>query len=369
MEENNQEVGLLTFHRAENYGAILQAYALKEYLSMNGMTVTLIDFRCKQIEQKYHIFNPSILWSRKNFLVSIKTYLERYLNIRDRLIKKSKFKSFLKKHFHMTESIRSLSQVKGLYAVVVGSDQVWNLHMTKKQYESYFLDEIDDGVIKIAYAASSEISSLNLIQDNACNISDLLNRFQAVSVRESFLKNYLQNFTNNDIKLCLDPSFLIDSNDYQKIAILPDISNYLLVYHVGYSDKCVELAENLAKHYGSKIIEIFTGYSHNNNERYKKSLGIEEVIGYFINACIIITTSFHGLALSLIFKKNFWIIDKENNERQKNILQKLGLSERLVKDTDNVSYKSIVDYNEVYKILEPLRQNSKNFLRKSLHIS
>lgn len=368
MEKNNIKVGLLTFHRAENYGAILQAYALKEYLSTMGMTVTLIDLRCKSIERNYHMFNPSILWSRKNIIVSVKTYLNRYLNIRDRLIKKTKFKAFLKNHFHMTASMVSLSKVKNFDAVVVGSDQVWNLHMTKTQYRSYFLDDIDDRVLKVAYAASSEASSLKLIQDHACLISDCLDRFHAVSVRESFLKNCLQKYTDNDIKLCLDPTFLLDGKDYQRIALLPGNSGYILIYHVGYSGKCVELAENLARLNGCGIVEVFSGYSrHKDDQRYKNNLGIEDVIGYFINAGLVITTSFHGLALSVIFRKNFWIIDKENNERQRNLLQKLGLSGRLVNSIDAVSYEDVIDYNEVYKVLEPLRQGSQDYLRTSLH--
>lgn len=368
MEKVIKNVGLLTFHRAENYGAVLQAYALKGFMSKIGCSVTIIDFRCKSIEQNYQIFNPSIIWSRKNVFISLKTYFLRFLDIKNRIEKKRKFRAFLRSNFNMTKSMKTLSQEKCFDAIVVGSDQVWNLHLTRKQYASYFLDQVDDSMPRIAYAASSEISSLELIKERSASIGFYLNKFNAVSVREEFLKECLQKLVKQNINLCLDPTFLLNASDYQKLAIMPNYNNYILVYHVGDSSKCVDLAGQLAKKANMNIIEIFAGYSrHKNDGRYKSNLGVEELLGYFFNAGLIITTSFHGLAFALIFKKDFWIINKDNNERQRDLLNKLKLSERLLNNIDDMPEERGVDYKKVDTILEPLIQESKKFLKGSLH--
>ena len=75
------KVGIVTFHRAENFGATLQAYALQTYLTHMGCDAEIIDYRCSSIERNYDILNPRILWSRKNALISLKIYLKRFLNI------------------------------------------------------------------------------------------------------------------------------------------------------------------------------------------------------------------------------------------------------------------------------------------------
>ena len=99
------KIGILTFHRAENFGATLQAYALQTYLSQQGHDVNIIDYRCPAIEMTYDIFNPRILFSRKNVFISLKHYLSRFRNIKDRIRKKRSFELFWEHYYSKTSPV------------------------------------------------------------------------------------------------------------------------------------------------------------------------------------------------------------------------------------------------------------------------
>ena len=91
------KVGILTFHRAENFGAMLQVFALQQYLRKLKHDVEIIDYRNKTIESMYHIYNPYILVTRKNVFKSVEIYLSRFKNIQDRKVCKVKYSEFRSK--------------------------------------------------------------------------------------------------------------------------------------------------------------------------------------------------------------------------------------------------------------------------------
>ena len=47
------KIGIITFQCAHNYGAVLQAYALKEYLKTLGYSVNIINYRPRYIVNAY----------------------------------------------------------------------------------------------------------------------------------------------------------------------------------------------------------------------------------------------------------------------------------------------------------------------------
>lgn len=363
------KIGILTFHRAENFGATLQAYALQTYLEGLGHEVYIIDYRCRAIEVNYHILNPSILWSRKNVLVSIKNYLIRFRNLKERIEKKQKYHSFWKQNFRLTKPFANQVQDLGFDAYIAGSDQIWNLHLTGGFDSNYFLGFVTDNNVKrISYAASAEIDVLKLKDKYKTRISRLLSQFKAISVREEFLKNELRSFTDKEIRVCLDPTFLVGKEEYLQILKQPIEKEYILVYHMHLIPEGTQLAENIAKKTGESIIEIYGGYvtGITNNSRFKMNLSPDELLGYIVYANKIITSSFHGLALSLIFNKDVWVINKGNNLRQKHLLNLLQIEHRLLNSIDD--YKdSKIDYTQILVNLNTKISDSKYFLQTALN--
>lgn len=360
------KIGIITFHRAENFGAVLQAYALQRYLEGIGYDVRIIDYHCPNIEAMYHIWNPSILFLRKNVYLSLKAYCARFSHLRDRRERKDKFRAFRNEHLH----ISPITVIDSFDAIITGSDQVWNLHLTGGFDKTYFLSTIGNNVVKkISYAASSDRDPDDLLLKNKEAVTRALNDFSAISVREERFKDDICRFIDKPISVCCDPTFLIGVNEYDCLEIKPQEKDYVLVYHMNESRVASAAADLLACELNCQIIEIHGSYPKGikNDGRHKVNLGPSEILGYIRNAKHIITTSFHGISLSIIHEKSFWLVDKGDNNRQKNLLSCLGLNDRLISDPEKCLCAQRIDYKSVKSRLDELIQSSRLYLKESLN--
>lgn len=359
-----KKAGIITFHRAENFGAVMQTYALQETLKSLGVEAIVIDHRNSNIEAQYHIFNPSILWSRKNFLISIKNYLTRFKSLRSRKIKKKEYADFRKEYLNIV----SETEWKNCDLLITGSDQVWNLYLTGGFDDFYFLNLPSVAhQRRISFAASSDKDPQELLYHNSERIRKTLGNFDGLSVREDFLKDKLHNFVDKDIRVHPDPTFLLDVKKYDEMAVRPAQSGYVCVYHMTPTEEGRYLAEKIAAERGLEVVELFGGYEvRKSGNSCKADLSPTELLGYLRYADSIVTTSFHGVAFSVKFRKDFWVIDKGDNFRQRNILNKLGLNDRLVNDPLNVEIDDSIDYAKVDKKLAEMINSSFEYLRYSL---
>ena len=363
------KIGILTFHRAENMGAVLQAYALQTYLTRIGQDVFIINYRPKSIERTYHILNPYILFHEKNIVLSLRAYLKRFLTIYSRYRKKYLYKNFRKKYFHETNPMLTIEKPLNFDAYIVGSDQVWNMKLTKGMDDFFFLNfPVKSGALKVSYAASSEYFSYDCIFQNKKRVKNLLEKFNSISVREKSLQEVIERITQKQISLCVDPTFLLSKEDYYKIAIRPKVKSYVLVYHMQEDSRSVDLAERIAKSKNIDVIEIHADfYRSTNRKRHKIGLGPLELLGYIAYADSVITTSFHGMALSIILQKNFWSFITSSSTRQLNLLEALDLRSRMLENLYSfVSHD--IDYSIVNRKIRLLIENSESFLQKSLNL-
>lgn len=359
------KVGILTFHRAENFGAVLQAYGLQQFLCKNGCEAEIIDYRNRAIESMYHIYSPYILLTRKNIFKSLHQYVERFRRIRERKLCKEKYVYFRKTFLNVTNArYKNIGKAAKLFdCIIAGSDQIWNLHLTGGLDVNYFLDYRKiGGMKKLSYAASSENDPQNLFTRHKHKLRDLLNDFDHISVRENFLKEELLNYTSNEIEVCLDPTFLLSANDYERLVRRPTKENYVLVYHMTPIPEASVMAERLARKKGWKIVEIHMGYGLSKSDhRHKTGLGPLEILSYIVYAEAVFTSSFHGLALSIIMRKNVWVMDNGNNLRQRNLLHSLQLDDRLLTNGQDIG-NGAIDYDVVAKLLDVQIKKSKDFI-------
>lgn len=355
------KIGILTYHRAENFGAVMQAYALQETLKKISEEVCIIDYRNSHIEVHYHILNPSILWSRKNIFLSLKKYINRFRSLKSRKIKKKKYADFRRKYLN----IQPVSIWQKCTLLITGSDQVWNLHLTGGFDRYYFLDFSDIPLQKrISYAASYDKDPDDLIYKEREKIQGALLKFDGISVREESLKNSLLRFIEREIDVVLDPTFLLETPRYDMMAVPPQETRYICVYHMTPTEEGRRLAEKIAYEQNLNVIEVFGGYNIMQTGNVCKShLSPEELLGYLKYADKIVTTSFHGIVFALKFHKNFWVIDKGDNYRQRNILTTLGLSNRLVKKYEEADW-SPIDYSKVDSKLQLLIDKSISFITR-----
>ena len=361
------KIGILTFHRADNFGAVLQCFALQTYLEQQGHEVVVLDYRCKAIEQVYYLLNIRLLFSRKNIFKSLCEYffnLRNYVEMSKKHLLYKKFRSFF---LHLTESLSIIDNSSfDLDAFITGSDQVWNLLLLHGYDKNFFLDfPVDKNKLKISYAASSEVAAFPKFAQCKSKISHALNEFNSISVREIALKEELEKFTSKEIFVCIDPTFLISKHCYDEILERPKEQGYVLVYHMMETVESVNIANRIAAGKKMQVIEIHASFKSPKGNRHKRDLGPLQILGYIKYADTVVTNSFHGVALSIILEKDFWAVNRYKSARLYNLLSLAGLTKRYIQSVEGCD-NSVIDYSKVKENVEEAIMQSKNFLMCSL---
>lgn len=362
------KIGILTFHCAHNYGAVLQCYALQETLSQLGHKVEIIDYRPQYLLDPYNIFNKKRIIS-KNPIEFLKNIVKEFLILYIRIKRYNRFNRFIINRLNLSHPIYDKEIPSNYDVYIMGSDQIWNPQITNGFDDIYFGQFLftKKNQKYIAYAASMEVKSLS--SHDAEYYKNNLKNFNAISVREKTLAELLQPLSTTAIQSVIDPTLLINSNIWGNIIKEPKIKNkkYVLVYQVRYNSKVVKIAQKIAKQINGIVIELSSSISLKKIMQSKQSVSPEEFLGYIKNASFVITTSFHGTAFSIIFKRPFYCIQLNdgNDTRSSSLLNSLGLSNRML-TIDEEPKPNLIEYESVYGLLNDLRKQSLYFLRKSI---
>lgn len=352
-------IGILTFQRAINYGAVLQAYALQQTLRSFGHDVWIIDYRQPRVERtdRRTFLNGDKLRLLKGFhLRSLWNYDKDKSLILDR---RARFDEFLKKYLCLTESCGPNS-IPDFDIYIIGSDQVWNSSICEGLDPVFWGNfKRPDNSLVISYAASSSVSDLK--KQNHFELQSFLETFSSISVREKETCDFLnRNFTLKKSAITvLDPTLLAkkeiwDSFDNDKFKGL----NYVLFFGARtcpeYPAVLKEKAFSLAKQYGCglKCIDF--------NEDSPV-----DFVNKFRYAKAVVTSSFHGVAFSLVFNRLLYAVKygDEQDARYVNVLKSVGANDMLVDLRQEVSPHNF-DYQVINKTLNELRSSSIDFLKK-----
>lgn len=314
------KVAIITFHRAINYGAVLQTYALSRYLKESGYDVRVLDYRSGAIENSYKIKFGLDAYSLKRILLSPLTEK-----------KKRKFYDFVEHSIPHTQPLYTQNDLKKeaekFDFIITGSDQVWNERWTKGD-EAYLLDFCKDEQ-KISYAASIGKSSITEAEQQKLKIH--LQKFQMISVREETGKDLLESFLKNDITVNCDPVALLGKEIWKQVAKNPKESNYILIYMLVQSDSLMNAAMEYGKKTGKQVLLINDNIRRQYPVTYKRYSSPEEFVGLFSCADCVFTNSFHGTMFSIIFEKEVHVeLQKYKgapNSRFVDLLNKLGMEE------------------------------------------
>lgn len=348
------KTAILTFHKAPNYGAMLQTYALQEFLQSEGHTVVVID---------YWPYDTYALFRKTNKSKSFVKILREVLLLKIKQQRKRAFLSFVYKYLNI-KSI-DLDSLCDIDAFIIGSDQLWNSSIVcDSKYWGAF--GAAKGKILISYA----ISAGNDSRQKKLWGEKYLNLFNAISVREESLQQYLNSIGINNT-LVLDPTLLHDATFYRKVQSIPSClpKPYILIYQIRRDELTYKLAQYLSETYSLTIVEI----ASDNILRYDKTLikhaTPTEFLWYFNNAEYIVTTSFHGVVFSIINHKNFFVADSHNNNdtRIASLLQRLNLIHHRVTSIEKFKIYND-DWERVEDILLKERHDSIAFLRKNLDV-
>jgi len=364
------KIGILTYHRAENYGALLQSYALLSFLRSLGHDVSFVDYW-----PEYHKDYFRILPHRRFRQVGVKhKALILYQAIvwgLPRLKRKRVLKHFMYTHLGVAHSAEysSENEICSEFDVVVyGSDQIWRQQKLPGHsgVDYWYYGSENVRARKIAYAASMGASEL--AEEEKQKVRQLLNGFEALSVRESSLHDFLD-LMGYSSSIVVDPVFLLTAEQWRKLYRSELLSNtrkqkYILFYNLLNSPVSSSFAEKLSKLHNLPIVEITKKYGIKQlGGRYVQSASVPEFLSLVDNAEYVVSNSFHGVAMSIIFEKQFFAVGMGNKaDRVQSLLQAFHIEERFINEIATVS-EDMIDYTVLQNKREKYIQESKIFLK------
>lgn len=362
------KIGILTYHRAENYGALLQAYAMMTYLCSLGHDVSFVDYWPKYHSDYFRIFSWKEFLKRSRngkILMIINTILP------TKHIRKYRFQRFMHEKLHLSKNplYSGTDDITEKYDVVIyGSDQIW-----RKQSlggvgfdKWYYGSKNVSADKKIVYAGSMGRVGSSTSDDDY--VKRMMSNFDIISVRESDLQVYLRRLAIES-ELVIDPVFLLKKEQWCDIKMSSHIRyHYILFYNLLNNNESESFAKKLGTLKNLPVIEL--------NKRiiprkgYKRRASVEEFIQLINDADVIVSNSFHGVAFSLIFHKEFYAIGMgERSNRVISLLECAGLVDRyLQENVDIANFKLLkdIDYQEVDDRLNKYLESSRTYLKNSI---
>lgn len=361
-----KKIGILTFHPYDNYGAVLQAYALQKYLEKRfSADVEVINFVTKEQERSNAVIPYNINTSIYELAVLLIFKVPIYCALK---IRKKRFASFRNEHLNLTQEFKDKDSLfknipdKDIY--ISGSDQVFN---PLSQYtDIYYLGFNRSPSQKIAYAPSFGITEIENHIDN--RLRNYLKDFDAISCREEAGVEYLTKLLGIEVPCVCDPVLLLSKDEWLNMSTSPDIkSNYIFVYRLNGGSQLMKLAKKVSEATGLKIVCLAMDSRWSKGVTMNYSAGPKEILGLIANASYVVTDSFHGTAISLILNTAVipYIARPKTSSRLLTLMKKMNLSHNVVHDVNKFEF-SEMKFNTYSDLLEEFVSYSEDYLQNSI---
>lgn len=359
-----KSIALITFHTPKNFGAVLQAYSLMTYLKKQGYDVRIIDFNTSHLRSIYPLYR----WPH-----TVKQMVREgfdALYVVQKKKKYNKFSQFVNEKMELTRRYETIAELQAeppsADYYITGSDQVFNPNRIDEERKAFYLDFGDPTVKRIAYAASFGVNSVP--EDRKLEIAKRLSAFSSISVREESGLALVHSLSEKTATEVLDPVFLNGKEFWKKSAEKYPVGNkqYLLYYRLMDEKKSDDIAQKIAKEKKLKLVVITDGFLKWRANRVLRDVGPQEFLYLFDNAEYIVTNSFHGVAFSLIFEKQFIFSNYQPNlaDRTMNLLYHVHSEESAALNGNEGDY--VLDYEKIHSELRPMIIQSKLFLENAL---
>ncbi len=367
-----KRIGILTFHNAHNYGAVLQAYALKTKLSRMGYEAEVLNYRNKYIAKAYRKVLHIDFWKR-DILPSrwgkvIREIKDVFYGLPEWKRQWKAFEIFIEKNLlEGKKEVLSLEDVENCNCdfYILGSDQIWASELTHGMDPVYFGQFAKDKM-KISYAAS--VPNGSIPAGERSRFKEYLSNLGAVSVREQKLADELGDLLEKEVATVVDPTLLLAKEDYQLLLHEKPLKqgDYVFAYFVVENENLKKLAKKAAELLGCELVELhYKKTKEIQGENIILDAGPSEFLTYIRDAKMVMTNSFHGTVFSILFQKKFYSVYKENG-RIENLLGFLGLTDRHITEEMQINLSDEIDYGQTVEKMERYRQKSVDFLEKSI---
>lgn len=334
-------IGILTFHAAHNYGAVLQCYALQEYLKSIGHKVQVIDYRNPYILDGYKPFRSS-RFVRKNVFKMLHLLRQEIYLYPKRRSRSNAFDDFILHRLNLAPVESIMSDPYDI--IFIGSDQVWNFNLTNGFDEYYWGAFEKPKQTKVCTYAASMQDKWSVQESQI--ISGLLENFDSISMREKTIAEQMSRLTDKNIWQVVDPTLLFDEVMWNQVASKPQIKEpYVLMYQVDPNPVVENIAKQVSEERKLRIIRLSAEVSDENSSEVISS-SPADFVGLFRYAAFIVCSSFHGTVFSLQFRKNFYSVRGDGkNARVQTLLSMVNMNDRFVSVCPDVITDT--DYHEL----------------------
>lgn len=338
------KINLLTIHYGRCYGAVMQTYATCRLLEEAGHDVTVIN-----------IIDPKL----RNFYKKLGNL--KYI------IREWQFYRFKKKYFsRMTVKTYSMEeqQLPDADYTIVGSDQVWNRDITDRFGKAFYLDFVPENQKRVAFCSSFGKAVWNEGEEYTNGLRKEFEKFHAISIREKSGVEIMKDVFGLDSVNLQDPT--ISYGKFEDLILNEKKTGCVFPFLLNTGAEAKNKAIFVAKELETPL------YKKNNRKVYLLS-GPRHWLTNIHNAKYVITDSFHGLALSILFHKQFFVFcaDPKKFTRLQSLLELLGLQERYIKSEEDFAKRKNelikpIDYQAVDAILKKEQEKSREFIKENL---
>ena len=367
---------VLTFHMAHNYGAMLQAFALETAVNnLENIQCEILDYRFPYIDAWNGVQTGRELLKRDGMLMGALRFAYRKLRGYDKRITpmQRKFDSFMRQEMRLSPKTyfrADALQAASYDAVIFGSDQIWNPALTNgfaPEYMGKFFDANKTRLISYAASTGTE----RLPEADCVNMLPLLRRFSALGVRERSLQEFLESQFGLPAKTVLDPVFLLSPVEWNVLTSQTERmveKPYLLLYAFETGEDIYRLARRIAAERKLQLVSLEYQKRESLDEvQQLTDCGPKDFLSLVQNADFVCTSSFHGMAFSILFGKSFYCMGHPKySERNRDLLARLSLDERLFFSDSEIKKITDCDYGNTDKLLSEAVAQSKLFLYESL---
>ena len=350
------DVLLLAIYSNRNFGGTLTYYALYTILNKLGYSCLLAD---RPFESPW---KPT-----KNIGVFRENPYPEYL-----LIPQTNYREEMRKYVEICDT------------VMVGSDQFYYFPLYHSCSDIFSLDFVDSSKRKVAYAASWARNTIEGSEKEKQDLAFYLSRFDAVSVREKNGVRLVKETFDIDSDFVLDPVFLCGDDEYKKLAYKSEKKvdePYIFSYIVDPNEEKASFLKEISNKLKMKTVAVAGAeYTYEKVSDMwtfptERDVSLEDWLKLLKEADYVVTDSFHGVSLCILFQKQFLAVNNEyrGDARFESILESLDLRERLIKNLDDENglldkLSAPIDYKKVSELLETLRRKSKDWLCNALSI-
>ncbi|MDO5852426.1 MAG: polysaccharide pyruvyl transferase family protein [Methanobacteriaceae archaeon] len=354
-----KKIGIITFHRATNYGAVLQGFALQKKLEQIKYQSEIIDYRNEYFERIYGIQKD---FNTNNPLKKIVYFLcKNYFFIQ----KKIKFRKFIKENICISNKIYK-SEINTLNSrydyFITGSDQVFNLDLTQNDL-TYYLDFCDDNK-RFSYAAS--FGHKKILDEEMSDYKKLLSTFSKLSIRENDTSKLINEKLNLNTRVDIDPTLLFSRKQWDDLLNLKKccLEEGIFYYKVAEPVKLTKYVSEFSEHNNKFVVEINSNLRKSSKEFIiKRTLGPKEFVEMIKKSEYVATTSFHATVFALLYHKKLILelkdINGKINNRVINLLNSVGIVDL---DVENVVLLNNINWDRVDEKLKYEREKSISYL-------